>query len=117
MSNYKPSGTQNGRIINGGYVLGASGNPSAADSNMLGQQQTYAAKVQTYIGNAGPFFRGSRDVTGEIQNYLIALSQSVLLTPAQANTYFSGTTDAFWGGDVVDWLAGYNLVVAYHFQG
>jgi hypothetical protein len=117
MSNYNPSGTQNGRIINQGSIYGVGGNPSAADANMLAQQTTYATKVQAYIGNIGPLFRNGKNVTNEIQTYLTTLSQSVLLTSAQASAYFAGTTDVFWGGDVVDWYQGYRAVIAYRFQG
>jgi len=113
MSNYQPQGTPTGSLINQGFtgIPPASG---SVDASLLNQQQKYAILCSQFIASK-KFFRGGVDVTNQTQVVLNALSQSVPMTTASATAYFSGITPGYWSSGVVDWLAGYNVLLNFQF--
>lgn len=112
MSN-ESTGSANGRLVNQGFTFWYLA--TADDISLLSQQTNYAALCTSFISQAGPFFRGGKNVTTEIQNILTALSQSVPMTATSAAAYFSGITAGYWSKCVVDWMAGYQAITSYKF--
>src|SRR5258708_2415651 len=113
MNNYQPQGQTTSRLINDGYIYQS---PTSVAVSLLLQQKQFANRCVQFIGATGPFIRNGQDVTNEIQTHLTTLSQSVPMTAASAQAYFSNVSTVFWSSCVVDWLAGYIAITSYVFS-
>jgi hypothetical protein len=102
-NNYQPSGVATAGLINCGAT---SQIPQAGsdDALLLNQQQDYAQRCVTYVGNASAMKNG-RDFTNELQKVLLSIMSNTPMTLPQAKSYFSGVSFYFWTSGVTDYKA------------